>query len=191
MSLPLLLFIVFAVVLILLLGWALRPPKRLLRSPNEVLEALSEERHYARLPQILQSLRDEDTEFLRGRGRAELLSRLRAERKRIALRYLGHLEEEYQVLLESGRILATLAPELTAMGEFERFRSNLRFVLCCRYLRWRLLLGLQPWDTFGTISDMAGELTLRLEAAAAQLGEHAMMAGEPQLFLDQRRPNPD
>lgn len=178
MTLPLIIFISLALILILLLAWVVRPPKRVLHTAEDVFSALSEERHYGRLPQILQSLREDDTEFLRGRGQAGLLFQLRAERKHIALRYLGYLEEEYQVLLEASRILATLAPELSAMTEFERFKSNVRFVLFCRYLRWRLRLGLQPWNVFGALSDMAGDITLRLETTTAQLGERALHAQE-------------
>ena len=32
------------------------------------------------------------------------------------------------------------------MDEFAHFRLNMRFVLLCRYLRWRLRLGLEPWS---------------------------------------------
>jgi len=187
MSLSFALFIAIPVVLVLLLIWALRPPRRRLMSTGEVLEALAEERHYARLPQILQSLREEDTEYLRVGGHRELFDRLRAERKRIALCYLGYLKEEFQLLLEASRILATMAPEAIPMDEFERFKLNVRFVLSCRYLRWRLRLGLQPWNVFGTISDMAGDLTLGLEAATSRLGERAAMAAELPLFLKNRR----
>lgn len=186
MTPSLFLFLALAVILILLLAWAGRPPKKVLHSPDEVLQALSEERHYARLPQILQSLREDDTEFIRGRGHEALLGRIREERKRIALNYLNYLEEEFQILLESSRILASLAPELAAMSEFDRFRQNFRFILSCRYLRWRLRLGLQPWDAFGTVSDMAGAMTLQLEAAAARLGERAFLASDQRLFPDNR-----
>jgi hypothetical protein len=184
MSMVLLLFVSFAIVLMLMLAWVARPPKRLLLSADQVLETLSEERHYARLPQILQSLRQDDTNFLIGSGRDELAARLRSERKRIALRYLNYLEEEYQLLLEASRILAKIAPEITPMEEFERFRRNARFVLSCRYLRLRLHLGLQPWEVFGSISDMEGDLTLWLEAATARIGEQAATASEFPLFLE-------
>jgi hypothetical protein len=132
----------------------------------------------------LQSLREEDTDFLCTQGHDELATRLRRERKRIALRYLNALEEEYQLLLEAARILAKTAPEISAMDELERFRLSVRFIVYCRYLRWRLWFGLQPWDLFGNISDMAGEITLRLEMAAARIGERAAMAAEVPLFLE-------
>lgn len=181
MAFPLMLFVAFAVILFLMLAWIASPGKPALK-PEEVFEALSEERHYARLPQILQSLRQDDTEFMRRRGHNALLDRLRRERKRIALRYLDYLEEEFQILLECSRILATLAPEPTAMGEFARLRQNLKFLLSCRYLRWRLRLGLEPWRAFGTLSDMAGTVTLQLEAATTRLGERAFVASDSSLL---------
>lgn len=91
------------------------------------------------------------------------------------MRYLDYLEEEFQILLESSRILSSMAPELSAMREFDRFKRSLRFMFYCRYLRWRLRLGLQPWNIFGVISDMAGDMTLQLEAATGRLGERSMM----------------
>jgi hypothetical protein len=186
MSLPLLLFIALSIVLILLLAWSVRPPKKSLLSVDDMFDALSQKRHYARLPQILQSLRPEDTDFLYGRGHDKLAGRLRRERKRIALRYLNYLQEEYQLLLEVSRILARVAPEVSPMDEYERFRLNVRFVLACRYLRWRLRLGLQPWDVFGILSDMEGDMTLRLEAATTRMGERAAIASEFPLFLENR-----
>ena len=74
------------------------------------------------------------------------------------------------------------------MREFDRFKRSLRFVLCCRYLRWKLRLGLQPWNVFGTISDMAGDMTRQLEAATARLGERAML-GYDDPFSSEKRAN--
>ena len=175
MNFPVLIFLILAILLVLLLAWAARPPKRTFRSAQDVLEALCQERHYSRLPQILQALRDEDTSYLRDAGQARLVGQVRAARTAVAIAYLGYLEEEFQVLLEASRILSTMAPDLSAMREFERFKRSMRFMLCCHYLRWRLRLGLQPWNVFGIISDMAGDMTLQLEAATGRLGERAMM----------------
>lgn len=187
MTTPLLLFIAFAILLVVLLAWAVRPPKKMDLSIEQVFDALSERRHYARLPQILRALGPEDAGFLRGIGHRQLAAQLRQDRKRIALQYLNYLEEEYQLLLEVSRILAKISPEVSTLGEFKRFRLNLRFVLSCRYLRWRLRVGLQPWTAFGILSSMEGEMTLRLEMATAQIGEHAAIAGEFPLFLENRR----
>jgi hypothetical protein len=187
MSVTIILFIALAIVLVALLAWAVRPPKKTLLSVDDVFDALTQKRHYARLPQILQSLRQEDTDFLYTRGHDHLAGRIRRERKQIALRYLDYLEDEYQLLLEASRILARIAPEISPMDEFARFRLNTRFVLLCRYLRVRLRLGLEPWSVFGILSDMEGDITLQMEAATTRIGERAAIAAEFPLFLEDRR----
>jgi len=186
MTLSLILFIAVAIVLVLVMAWAARPPEKKILSAEEVFRLLSEERHYARLPQILQSLQKEDTEHLRERGHGALLRQIRRERTQIAIRYLDYLEEEFQVLIEASRILAKLSPRLSTMREFDRLKKNLQFSWSCKYLRLRLQLGLQPWGVFNNISDMAGSMTLQLEAAMTQLGEGAM-SGESSLPLQSGR----
>ena len=187
MTLPLILFLVLAALLVLLLAGAVRPPSQPPLTAEQALQALSEERHYARLPQILQSLREEDTEFMRNRGHGPLLERLRKQRKHIAMGYVTCLEDEFRVLQECSRILATLAPELGARSEFDRFGQNLWFAWNCRYLRWRLQLGLQPWDVFGVLSDMAGTITLQLEAAMTRLGDRTLLSADGPLPPGRRR----
>jgi len=176
MNVTIILFILLAVLLIAALVWAVRPPKRKLVSITDVLGALCEEHHYSRLPQILQALKPEDTSFLHARGLATLRRRIRSERGRIALLYWDCLQEEYERLLEASRVVAAMAPELVALDEAERFKLNLRFALGCRYLRWRLRLGLEPWRGFGLLSEMAGGMALRLEMATSQIGERSALS---------------
>lgn len=190
MNLTLLLFIPFAILLVGLLAWTGRPSQRKSISAQDVLAALSGERHSCRLPQILQSLQPEDAEFLRERGRDELVKRIRTDRKRIALQYLDRLQEDFEILLEASRLLAVMSPEVIAMQEIERFKLSLRFRFCCRYLRWRLQLGLAPWGAFGFLSGMAGHLAFQLESATKQLGERAALAGEFASVLGQGRRDP-
>jgi len=176
MNITIILFILLAVLLIGALIWAVQPPKRKLVSIDDVLRALTEEHHYSRLPQILQALQPEDTAFLRARGFATLRRRIRSERGRIALLYLDCLQEEYEKLLEASRVVAAMAPEMVALDEAERFKLNLRFALGCRYLRWRLLLGLEPWRGFGRLSEMTSGMALRLEMATSQIGERSALS---------------
>jgi hypothetical protein len=135
----------------------------------------------------LQSLREDDSGFLSRSGHEDLARQLYRDRKRIALSYLTYLEQEYQLLLELSRLLVKIAPEVSLLDEFQRFRLNVRFVLCCRYLGWKLRLGLQPWNSFTTLSDMEGNMTLQLEMATTQIGERAAIAADFPLFLEDRR----
>jgi hypothetical protein len=72
MNIILLLFIAMALSLIGLLFWAVKPPRIKFKSVEEVFEALSGQRHYQRLPQILQSLQSKDTEYLAARVHSAL-----------------------------------------------------------------------------------------------------------------------
>src|SRR5258708_28361179 len=111
MSLPVILIILFALLLVVLLAWALRPPTRQIKPPLDVFEALSQSRHSSRMSHILQALRPADTEFLRHTGQAALIQTVRRQPKRIALNYLDQLQEEFETLLEISRALAFMTPE--------------------------------------------------------------------------------
>ena len=179
-------FILAALVLLGLLGYAVRPIEKRTLSPESVFEALSEPRHSFRLPQILQSLQPSDTEFLERRGLHSLRRRIRSERTQIAIRYLSLLESDYETLLEASRILAVMSPEVVPMQEFERLRLSFTFARNCFLMRLRLRMGLAPWKGFTKISDMATTMSFRMESATSQIGLQAALAGDPASFMDER-----
>jgi len=185
MSITFILFLLLAVLMMAALVWAVAPPKRKLVSINDVLTALSEEHHFTHIPKISQSLRPEDTAFLSARGFSPLRKQIRAERGRIALLYLDYLQREYEMLLEASRVVAAMAPELIALDEAERFKLNLRFALGCRYLRWKVRLGLEPWRGLGLLSEMSGGMALRLEVATTHIGERATLNLDYSSVLDE------
>ena len=178
MSLPVALFVFFAILLIVLLGWALRPPKRLLHRGDDVFHLLSQPRHCARAPHILRALQPEDTEFLQEIGSRALLDRIRQQRRRIALQYLDQLQEEFELLLEISRALAVMAPEVVAVQEFERSKLSAAFAVHCFFLRLRLRLGLHPLEGFTMLSGMATEMVRHLEAATSQIAEAAVQSSQ-------------
>ncbi len=89
-------------------------------------------------------------------------------------------------MIEASRVLAAMAPEVVAAHEWERFRLNVGFRWNCRLLRWRLMTGLKPWSNFAKISELAGELSYRLEQATTRIGERAMLASELPSLLEER-----
>ena len=188
MTITLLLFLLAALILVVLLFWAARLPRGLeARSPEEILQALSEERHYYRLPQILQSLQHDDLDFLQRSGQPDLAQKIRDDRRRIALRYLEALQKDFESLLHVSAVLAMMAPDLAPMEEWERLKLRARFALHCSYLRYRLRLGLSPLDSFSRLSDMASGIAMRLDAATAKIGERAALASEFPSFSQQGR----
>ena len=179
MSLPVILIILFALLLVVLLAWALRPPTRQIKPPLDVFEALSQSRHSSRMSHILQALQPADTEFLRQTGQAALMQTLRRQRRRIALNYLDQLQEEFETLLEISRVLALMSREVVGVEEMERWKLSLAFAANCAFLRWKLRLGLQPSPGFTLLSDMATSIARQLEAATTRIAETAVRGSEP------------
>lgn len=187
MTITLLMFLLAAFVLIVLLLWAARPQVPEVRSAEEILQALGEERHYYRLPQIQQSLQPEDLEHLQRRGQLELARKIRDDRKRIALRYLEALQSDFETLLQASAMLAKMAPDLAPAEEWEHFKLRARFGTRCSYLKLRLRLGLSPLGSFGKLSDMASSIAIKVDVVTAKIGERAALAPEFPSFLEQGR----
>ena len=177
MSLPVIFLILFAILLVVLLAWALRPPAREPRPSLDVFEALRQSRHASRMSHILQALLPQDAEYLRSAGQPALMQTLRRQRIVIALNYLQHLQVEFEMLLEISRVLAVMSPELIAMEEMERWKLSLAFAANCAFLKWKL--GLQPFSGFTLLSNMATSFARRLEAATTRIAEATVQSVEP------------
>jgi hypothetical protein len=178
MSLPVILLVVFALLLIGLLALALRPLAHQTRPEIDVFEALRQPRHSSRMSHVLQALQPEDTEYLRETGQLALMQTLRRQRRRIALHYLDQLQEEFGRLLEISRVLAVMSPEVIGMEEMERWKLSLAFAVTCAFLRWKLRLGLQPFSGFTLLSNMVTGIARRLDAATRRIAEAAVRGSE-------------
>jgi hypothetical protein len=186
MNLAPIFFILAALLLLGLLAYAVRPIEKRALSPDSIFDALAEPRHSFRLPQIIQSLQPSDTEFLQRRGLRSLRQRIRSERAQIAIRYLSHLESDYETLLEASRILAVMSPEVAPMQEFERLRLSVRFARNCFLMRLRLRAGLAPGKGFAQISHMATTMSFRMESATSQIGLQTVLTTDGASFTDER-----
>ena len=171
MSLPVILLVLFAFLLVGLLVWALRPPARRALPETDIFEALRHSRHSSRMPQVLRALQPADTEHLRESGQVALMQTLRRQRRRIALNYLNELQQEFEMLLEISRVLAVMSPDAVGMEEIERWRLSVTFAATCAFLRWKLRLGLQPFSGFTLLSNMASNISLELDTATTRIAE--------------------
>jgi len=176
-NLPMILFVLLALLIIFLLAWVTRPPRLHSVTPDNIFGLLSQPRHCARLHFILQALRPEDTEFLAQMGNAALMRGIRVRRRQIALAYLDCLEEEFETLLEISRAIAIMAPEVIAMEEMSRWKLSLLFSVKCALLRGRLRLGLRPLSGFVALSTLATGMVRHLEAATSSIAEHTALGG--------------
>jgi hypothetical protein len=179
MSVPILLLVPLALLLVGLLAWALRTPERPVKPAVDVFEALSRPRHCSRMSHVMQALQPQDTEYLRETSQLAMMQTLRQERRRIALNYLDQLQGEFEELLEISRVLALMSPQLTGMQEMNRWKLSVSFAVNCALLRWKLRLGLQPFSGFALLSSMATDIARQLEIATTRIADAAVRGSEP------------
>lgn len=185
MNLTMVIFVGLAVILLLLLAWALRGPVKA-REPKPALDGPQEagRRHVSFLPPIQQALGEIDHDFLSRRASKALVRRVGRERRRIALNYLSALREDFESLLRMANMIARLSPELAAMQEFERLRLTIEFAWRYETLRLMLLAGLAPIPQLNGLSEMLSALSVRMETAVKELGERAAFAAKLVSSLD-------
>jgi len=179
LNLPLMLFIGFVAVLLLVLVWGLRRPqeRRKLRGGPQSLDE-NDRRHVTYLPQIRQALAKADFKFLRERASEKVQRRVRRERRNVALAYLDALRGDFHSLLRTARVIAVLSPDVAAVHEFERLRLTAKFGLQYQLIRWKLLAGFATLPQLDGLSNLVSGLSVRMEAAMKELGERAALAAE-------------
>ena len=187
MNAPYLVFFGITGVLLALLAWALRNPRK--SSPHKLdLASLeqSERRHATYFALIRQALSPADFAFLASRGSAALTRRVKKQRRRVVLLYLRRLRADFQCLLRLARALAALSPEVGAGQEFERLLLSALF--SCRYQMVRLTLrtGLLAVPQLSGLSQLVSELAVRMEGAVRELGERAALTAKLGSSLDRR-----
>lgn len=183
------LFILAAVIMLLaLLFWALRSPRRDNQASAPGLESVEESarQHATYFGAIRQAMSQEDFEFLAARSPGRLVRRAHKERQRIALLYLANLRTDFQRLLRLAGVIAVLSPEIAASHEFERLRLTIRFFWRYQTVLLGLYAGLLLLPQLGGLSQMVGDLAFHLESAIKELGERAAVAAELASTLNRR-----
>jgi hypothetical protein len=181
-------FILTVAVLLFLLTWSLRAPRKRRASTLDPVASLQDpgRPHATYLSQIQRALAPADFEFLTSRASGKLTRRVRKERRRIALAYLSGVQEDFQRLLRMARVIAVLSPEVGAAREFERLRLGVQFTLRCQMIRMRLLCGIATLPQLSGLSQMVSGFAVRMEIAITELGERAALATELASSLERR-----
>jgi hypothetical protein len=185
------LFFGFVAVLLVLLIWSLRSPKKQAYSSLDPAAFQGPDRRHATyLSQIHRALAPADLEFIASRGSAKLARRVREQRRRIALLYLSSVQKDFQKLLRLARVIAVLSPEVGATQEFERLWLGVQFSFHCRMIRIRLFCGFATLPQLSGLSQMVSGFAARMETAIAELGERAALATELTSSLESRGVRP-
>jgi hypothetical protein len=166
-------------VLLLLLVWALRGPRNS-SSGKFDLAALEESgrRHSTYFALIRQASSPADMEFLKNRASPKVVLRVRKQRRRVALLYLGQLREDFQRLLLLARAVAALSPSVGTRQELERFWLSAQFSWRYQLIRAGFYYGFLPVSQLSGLSHMVSELAVKMEASVRELGERAAMAAK-------------
>jgi hypothetical protein len=186
-NLPLLLLFGFAVLLMLLLAWVLRDPRKLPHPHVDLCYAEDlDRRHVNYFPQVRQAMTAEDSVFLASRASQALTRRVQRERRKIALAYLVCLRGDFVKLWRLARIIASMAPQVGAAQELERLQLGLAFSWRYEMVRMKFLLGFAPLPELGSLSEVVSRLSIRLETAMKDVGERAALAASLASSLDGR-----
>jgi hypothetical protein len=173
-----LVYIAAVALLLILLLWALRAPRRNTTGAKDesALLGQSGRRHATYLPLIRQVLLPGDLAFVAARGFPELFHRMRKERRRVALSYLTALREDFIGLLRLAAVVAAMSPDLAPAQETERVWLNVQFEWRYQMLRIALHMGVFPQRRLDALSSVVSELAARMETAISEFGERAAMA---------------
>ncbi len=187
MNFPLLLLFLFGILLLLLLAWVLRDPRKLAKPGGDLGTAEElDRRHVTYFPQVKRALAAEDFAFLASRGSRALAQLVRKERRRIALAYLACLRGDFLKLWRLARVIASMSPEVGVAQEVKRLQLGLAFSWRYEAIRIKFIFGLAPLPELGSLSEVVSRLSIRLETAMRDLGERAALAAKLASSLDGR-----
>lgn len=180
-------FLIFAAVVLFVFFWALRRSPERPSGPAELAIIRWEDRRAVRFwPVIRRSLAQDDFRYLRERGSSALQRAAGRERRRVVLRYLENLQQDFNELLRLATVIAKLSPDVTAVHEWQRFRARVEFAARYRYIRLRLLCHASAFAQLRQLSESVSTLMVQLDSAMKELGEHAALATELNASLHSR-----
>ncbi|HEY2546883.1 MAG TPA: hypothetical protein VGI46_12520 [Candidatus Acidoferrum sp.] len=185
---PLTLLVAFGILLLLLLAWVLRDPRKLAKPASDLRSAEELDRsHVTYFPQVKQALAAEDLAFLASRGSRALAHTVRKERRKIALIYLVCLRADFLKLWRLARVIASMSQQVGMAQELERLQLAAVFYWRYEMIRLKFHFGFAPLPELGSLSDVVSRLSVRLETAMKDLGERAALAAKLASSPDGRR----
>jgi hypothetical protein len=165
--------------ILLLLGWWLLAPTKSRGKTTGINAADGPSRgHTTYFPQIRQALAEEDLLFVDSKDLPGLSRRVRKERRRVILVYVSNLQVDFARLWRLARVLAAMSPHVAASLEVARVRLSLAFYGRYLWIRVRLRVGLEPLPSLSALSELVGNLAVRLETVMNELGERAALGAE-------------
>jgi hypothetical protein len=172
--------IVLTLALCAVLAWLLIPRHESSKtaataSPVACLDALPGARHYTYFPLIRQALSAADARYLMENAPPRVAQQALRERRAVARKFLRGLHEDFTSLVNIGRTIAALSPEVSHEQERERLMLSVKFQILYALVWVRLSSGHLPLQQLEQLTSLVGRLATRMDEAMAKVS--ALSAG--------------
>jgi hypothetical protein len=140
-----------------------------------IIQALPSARHYAYFPLIRQALSAADARYLMENAPPQVAEQALRERRVVARKFLRGLHEDFSNLVNLGRTIAALSPEVSHEQERARLMLSLRFQILYALVWLRLSSGNLPLQQLEQLTHLVGRLATRMDEAMTKI--NALSAG--------------
>lgn len=144
-------------------------------APGAGIQALPSARHYAYFPLIRQALSAADARYLLENAPPQLARQALRERRAVAKKFLRGLHEDFSSLVNLGRTIAALSPEVSHEQERERLMLSVKFQILYALVWLRLSTGTLPLQQLEQLTSLVGRLATRMDEAMTKV--NALSAG--------------
>jgi|SRR5262249_17794118 len=134
--------------------------------------------HVTNLSQIRQALDAKDLEYISGKLPSSKTRRFRKERSQVVLKYLRGLKEDFDRLIDTAQIVASLSPEVEAKEEWKRFKLAARFRLNYEMARIKFTVGSPAFPKLENLANILTSLEMDLERVMTEITLSGLTPGE-------------
>ncbi len=139
------------------------------------IQALPSAKHYAYFPLIRQALSAADARYLMENAPPKVAQQALRERRAVARKFLRGLHEDFSSLVNLGRTIAALSPEVSHEQERERLMLSWKFQFLYALVWLRLYTGTLPLQQLEQLTHLVGRLATRMDEAMTKI--NALSAG--------------
>jgi hypothetical protein len=140
-------------------------------------------KHLGNLPQMRQALESSDFAYVEERLGKRSAQKLHRERRRVALRYLEALHEDFVNLMRAAQLIASLSPEVEATQEWRRFKLSLKFEMKYRLIKAKYGLGNLRFPAMWNLAILVSTLAIDLERVVNEMSAAAIL-GHDEISAD-------
>jgi len=134
--------------------------------------------HVTNLSQIKQALDSRDFDYLAAKLDSSKLRELKKERRKVVLKYLAGLKGDFDQLMETAQIVASLSPEVEVKEEWKRFKLAFTFRLNYQIARAKFTLASPAFHGLENLANIVSSLEMELQKVVSEVTLSAMTPGE-------------